>query len=1212
MNTQEQHREASQGAVLRYIIHAADIHIGKGINMNRTEEFKAVFIAFSDKVKKYDPSETIILLAGDIFDRKDILSANEIDLFDYLIGLLHQYKILIIPGNHDCIVLNPTKMDLLTPLVKHHKNIIYLRDTCIFKYLNEIFLHISVYDQIDTEGIIQLRNKCESNPILLYHGVMSGAVFGAHVENASRITNDVYSGCKLTLAGDIHQRQFIKPNVAYCGSLLQHDVSEGRDKGFLVWDLKARSSDTIILHNDYGQYKIDLSTTSIDDISKIEKKKYVHKVNITVDGSAQTDEKINAIRAHFGRIDNISKITKGCVAIDSGLTSENMLRKLLENDHATFDDIEYIVNMHKSTITTTPVRKWYIKSLRFDNLYKYGEGNFIDFTKFNGNTCGVIADNQSGKSSIMDIIVYGLFNVLLRGGIKGRINDYAKNSFIKIEFVSNGREYVISRSDYMNTCKNHSLLVKLDKLDKSDNSNSSEYENITEKSVTLTYDKLKTIIGSMDEFLSTAMYYDNSYDIIKMNSIQRRTILGKLFGMYEKKTLLGAIKDHIKQLENKLNSVSKPATPYVDLINNQIKIIDEIKVLNNELSNDNLYAEKIKNMLDCVKRIPTHDIEKTKSGIEKIKDMLNKIDDSMHSLKNEIQETVVDAPVATGDEKLLAEKVIAGVRDSVSIRNELNVLKAQKSQLDNVIAFKNKLSAQLGAEKQSLEVAQKNIPNEYLCANIKSLSTEAGELKAKLVTFKLKEIISTKQLEAKINLLRANYTYNSDCECCQNTKKLLQGTLYDAELEYDSITKQNVESSAYNDKVKSEISIIKSRIESIAAICKLLSGVESIKSNITKIEKNMSELTIVEIKDNQNELTEELKIATESEAACKQLRAIYLYKQSLLNKKLVELSNYKSQLENKLNDLEYDISVLSKYSIHELNEGKEKLYLVENSIREKYRLIGTLENKLDSLRSDIKLYEEYNRVAPDILLELKRYEMYKKCIDVRGLVTLVVKENMKSIIDRVNEILNIITNFNVVYDTSDDSVSFGVIERVEGALDAPKIALEGTPTGGPVGPIKPLEVAPKQFVHDIDTSSGFQKFIVSLVLRLVLTSALPSSSEFMFIDEGFGCMDKYNIEKLNDLFCLIKTQYKFIFIISHLYDIQSVIDFPMYIKPNHSNIKQSHINNTNIIQPKEKLYTQGEELILCECGLSVKKKSMTGHLKTKKHTAGIELLGVKK
>ena len=46
-----------------------------------------------------------------------------------------------------------------------------------------------------------------------------------------------------TLLGDVHERQFLKDNIAYCGSLIQQNFGEDIDNhGLIKWDLINKTS----------------------------------------------------------------------------------------------------------------------------------------------------------------------------------------------------------------------------------------------------------------------------------------------------------------------------------------------------------------------------------------------------------------------------------------------------------------------------------------------------------------------------------------------------------------------------------------------------------------------------------------------------------------------------------------------------------------------------------------------------------------------------------------------------------------------------------------------------------------------------------------------------------------------------------------------------------------------------------------------------------
>ena len=77
----------------------------------------------------------------------------------------------------------------------------------------------------------------------------------------------------------------------------------------------------------------------------------------------------------------------------------------------------------------------------------------------------------------------------------------------------------------------------------------------------------------------------------------------------------------------------------------------------------------------------------------------------------------------------------------------------------------------------------------------------------------------------------------------------------------------------------------------------------------------------------------------------------------------------------------------------------------------------------------------------------------------------------------------------------------------------------------------------------IELTSGMEKFISSLAIRsaLINISTLPRPN-FIAIDEGFGALDQTNLSSIVMLFDYLKSQFKFITIISHIETMRDVVD----------------------------------------------------------------------
>ena len=77
----------------------------------------------------------------------------------------------------------------------------------------------------------------------------------------------------------------------------------------------------------------------------------------------------------------------------------------------------------------------------------------------------------------------------------------------------------------------------------------------------------------------------------------------------------------------------------------------------------------------------------------------------------------------------------------------------------------------------------------------------------------------------------------------------------------------------------------------------------------------------------------------------------------------------------------------------------------------------------------------------------------------------------------------------------------------------------------------------------LELSSGLEQFVSSLAIRVALIniSNLPRPN-FIAIDEGFGCADAENLAVMSTLFSYLKTNFDFIWIISHLDAMKDMVD----------------------------------------------------------------------
>ena len=82
--------------------------------------------------------------------------------------------------------------------------------------------------------------------------------------------------------------------------------------------------------------------------------------------------------------------------------SEPMLERVFELNRKYNSKIEETEEVARNV-------NWNLNKFEWDNLFNYGEGNTIDFNNLNG-IVGIFGKNFSGKSSIIDGLLYAMFN----------------------------------------------------------------------------------------------------------------------------------------------------------------------------------------------------------------------------------------------------------------------------------------------------------------------------------------------------------------------------------------------------------------------------------------------------------------------------------------------------------------------------------------------------------------------------------------------------------------------------------------------------------------------------------------------------------------------------------------------------------------------------------------------------------------------------------
>ena len=142
------------------VMHLADVHIRL---TKRHEEYREAFTKTYAYAKTL-PKNSVILIAGDLVHSKVDLSPEAVQYAsEFLKNLADIRPVILISGNHDCLLTNKTRLDSLTPIVQNlnHKSLFYWKKTGLFAVGNILFNNMSVFDDVTHYVNINKITSCD-------------------------------------------------------------------------------------------------------------------------------------------------------------------------------------------------------------------------------------------------------------------------------------------------------------------------------------------------------------------------------------------------------------------------------------------------------------------------------------------------------------------------------------------------------------------------------------------------------------------------------------------------------------------------------------------------------------------------------------------------------------------------------------------------------------------------------------------------------------------------------------------------------------------------------------------------------------------------------------------------------------------------------------------------------------------------------------------
>jgi len=567
--------------------HIADTHIK---NLKYHCEYREVFKKLYETLRK--EKVDYIIHCGDIAHTKTQLSPEFVEMCtDFFKNLADIAPTYIILGNHDGNLKNSNRQDALTPIVKalEHPSLFLLKNSGEVQLDDRFSLNVlSVFDR---DNWIPFSNPACIN-IVLYHGSISNCKtdLGWVMEHGEDDIS-IFDGYDFAFLGDIHKTNQIldfEGRIRYAGSTVQQNHGETNDKGFLIWDIRDRDDwdvKHIKLENPKPFITIELTPKGRMP-NKIEipsgaRLRLVSNNNLALNTMRKAveiakhrfkPESITFLNRAVGEHGNIEEFADE-LAIDNlrdPAIQEELIEEYLKDFQLDSDLLRRIKKLNsKYNIVVEDQEEvgrnvnWKLESLEWENLFNYGSGNRVSFKNLNG-IVGIFGKNFSGKSSIVDSILYILFNSTSKNERKNLniVNQNKNNGSGKVEISIGNKKYTIQRSTEKYTKK----LKGEETLEAKTDLNFECYDKATGETQSLnglTRNETDRIVrkhfGTLEDFLLTSMSSQlGSLQFISEGSTRRKEILAKFLDleMFEKKYKMAKedasdLRGALKRLEGK-------------------------------------------------------------------------------------------------------------------------------------------------------------------------------------------------------------------------------------------------------------------------------------------------------------------------------------------------------------------------------------------------------------------------------------------------------------------------------------------------------------------------------------------------------------------------------------------------------------------------------------------------------------------------------------
>jgi DNA repair exonuclease SbcCD ATPase subunit/DNA repair exonuclease SbcCD nuclease subunit len=842
---------------LQHVVHLADIHIRL---FRRHDEYEQAFERLYSDIRSKQLEDFVIVLAGDIVHAKTDMSPEMVQVTSrFLKNISDIAPTILIAGNHDCNLANTNRMDALTPIVNNlqHPNLYYVRDSAVVYIADTAFAVCSIFDEQDKWPTPDEIEDVDTK-IALYHGPVHGSTTDANFTITNRHVHvDTFTGYDIVMLGDIHKHQVLKeadPIIVYASSLIQQNHGETLENhGWCLWDIPHRTFDFVTLENEYGYVTLEVHNTHItypsnmpknvrmrlftEDLDNTEVKKIITTLRNNHNIIELSVNK-NRFNKNTPRIANTSHDTLDLTQVN---VQNNLITQWLNRNYVTLDPevltaIETInKDLNNKIINEDQSRNIHWRPLKFtfSNMFSYGENNEIDFTDMKG-VYGIFAANASGKSSIMDSLMFCLYDKTPRAFKGDHIINNRKDNFVcELTFEINNETFGIKRVGTRK--KNGDVKVDASFWKILDNG---DILNLNGEDRRDTNANIRSHVGTYEDFIMTAMSSQNSNALfIDKSHSERKDLLIQFMGLNIFDKLFDAAHDEAKEITGILKRFKKSdVTDQIAETHTKLQSVEQ-SIHSYDLQKDNHEGnledleEEYRTCQSTKRPVPevSGSLEELEVTFKKTQQLLKKAQENHDYTKVNYEKTKEEYAQLTSDFEAYD---MGKLQESVANYNKFNdllvkgnaALRVVNTKIEEKVKFKNKLSGY--KYNPDCDVCVTN--NKSVVDDLATVNVELDELNAKrliqedsitkiieeLEPLKLEKEVYDEAIEAQSLIQKTHQTQQRlkvELESAFMTMEKNENKLGWIQLDIDAY-KLNEENILHNQKIETELQDIQLRI----------------------------------------------------------------------------------------------------------------------------------------------------------------------------------------------------------------------------------------------------------------------------------------------------------------------------------------------------------------------------------------------------------------